>query len=319
MADQRVLMIESPCHISVDTGRILFKRADGQSKTELANDLAVLCLHHEQITISHHALRALHQSNCAIITTDAQHMPCGVMHPLSMQASSVAVSRLRQQIALDQNRVAKGRIWQTVVAQKIANSAHVLRLLNAKGAIRLERLSTTVRPADAQNAEGQAAKHYWQQFFALPHLADYTQRRHKQGADDAINARLNYGYAILRAMIARELIIAGLNPILGVGHDNQGNPYNLADDLIEPYRCVAEYAVARLDGADFDAPLVGVQKQKLLQLMQLECKLTHEPNNQYRLAQAIAQTVKSYCQVLLDLDKPIKLKLPHTLSCSHEP
>lgn len=314
MSDQRVLMIESPCHISVDTGRILFKRTDGQSKTELANDLAVLCLHHEQITISHHAMRALHQANCAIITTDAQHMPCGVMHPLSMQASSVATTRLRLQFALDQNPDAKGLIWQTIVSSKIANSAHVLRLLQSNGGIRLERLARTVRANDSQNAEGQAAKYYWQQFFAQPHLADYAQRRHKQGAEDAINARLNYGYAVLRAMIARELIIAGLNPILGVGHDNQGNPYNLADDLIEPYRCIVEYAVARLDIEDFDAPLVGAQKQKLLQLMQCECKLSHEPNNQYRLAQAIAQTIKSYCQAIQELHKPIKLKLPHTLS-----
>lgn len=311
MADQRVLMIESPCHISVDTGRILFKRADGQSKTELANDLAVLCLHHEQITISHHAMRALHQADCAIITTDAQHMPCGVMHPLTMQASSVATTRLRLQFALDQNIEAKGQVWQSIVSSKIANSAHVLRLLQCNGGIRLERLARTVRIDDSQNAEGQAAKYYWQQFFAQKHLADYAQRRHKQGAEDAINARLNYGYAILRAMIARELIIAGLNPILGVGHDNQGNPYNLADDLIEPYRCVAEYAVARID--DFDAPFVGAAKQRLLQLMQCECKLTHDPVNQFRLAQAITQTVKSYCQGLLNVDKPFKLKLPNTL------
>jgi CRISP-associated protein Cas1 len=311
MADQRVLLVESPCHISVDTGRILLKRADGQSKTELASDLAVLCLHHEQITISHHALRALHQANCAVMTTDAQHLPCGVLHPLSGQATSVAVTRLRQQIALDGDVVRKGVLWQHIVAQKIANGAHLLRLLEINGAMRMERLAHEVQPADSRNAEGQAAKHYWQQYFALPQLNNYAQRRQKQDAGDTVNVRLNYGYAVLRAMIARELIVAGLNPILGIGHDNQGNPYNLADDFIEPFRFIVEWAVAQEN--DFETPFVGAAKQRLLQAMQCEITLTHDTDNQYRLAQAVAQTVKSYCHALGEPNKIPKLKLPKTL------
>ncbi len=311
MADQRVLMVESPCHISVDTGRILLKRADGQSKTELASDLAVLCLHHEQITISHHALRALHQADCAVMTTDEQHLPCGVMHPLSGQATSVAVTRLRHQILLDGDTARKGVLWQHIVAQKIANGAYLLRLLESNGAVRMERLAHAVQPADSRNAEGQAAKYYWQQYFALPQLNNYAQRRQKQDAGDAVNVRLNYGYAVLRAMIARELIVAGLNPILGIGHDNQGNPYNLADDFIEPYRFIVEWAVAQED--DFDSPFVGASKQRLLQAMQCEITLTHDADNQYRLAQAVAQTVKSYCLALVEQNKLPKLKLPKTL------
>jgi CRISP-associated protein Cas1 len=311
MADQRVLMVESPCHISVDTGRILLKRADGQSKTELASDLAVLCLHHEQITISHHALRTLHLADCAVMTTDAQHLPCGVMHPLSAQANSVAVTRLRQQIVLDGDAARKGVLWQHIVSQKIANGAYLLRLLESNGAMRLERLALEVQAGDSRNAEGQAAKHYWQQYFALPQLNDYAQRRQKQDAVDAVNARLNYGYAMLRAMIARELMIAGLNPILGIGHDNQGNPYNLADDFIEPFRFIAEWAVAQED--DFETPFVGAAKQRLLQAMQCEVTLTHDPDNQYRLAQAVAQMVKSYCLALGEPNKIAKLKLPKTL------
>ncbi len=311
MANQRVLMVESPCHISVDTGRILLKRTDGQSKTELASDLAVLCLHHDQITISHHALRQLNQADCAVMTTDAQHLPCGVMHPLSAQANSVAVTRLRQQIALDSDTVRKGLLWQQIVSQKIVNGAHLLRLLESNGAMRLERLAQEVQPADSRNAEGQAAKHYWQQYFAQPQINNYAQRRQKQDAGDAVNVRLNYGYAVLRAMIARELLVAGLNPILGIGHGNQGNPYNLADDFIEPFRFIVEWAVAQEN--DFDCPFVGAAKQSLLQAMQCVVTLTHDADNQYRLAQAIAQTVKSYCLALGEPNTPPKLKLPKTL------
>jgi CRISPR-associated protein Cas1 len=291
MADQRVLMIESPCHISVDTGRILFKKPDGAQRTELASDLAVVCLHHEQITVSHHALRALSQSDCAVIITDAQHMPSGILHPLSQQASSVANTRLSQQIALLQTPERQGLIWQQLITSKINNGGTVLRQLGLNGAIRMERLAQQVRPDDATHIEGQAAKHFWQCWFAHPNLNAHGQKRHKQDAPDPVNARLNYAYAILRAMISRELISAGLNPSLGVGHHNQGNPFNLADDFIEPYRCIAEWAVAQL--ADIDQPFIGAAKQNLLKALWCDMRFTNDDTNQYRLAQAITQTVQS--------------------------
>jgi CRISP-associated protein Cas1 len=308
MADQRVLMIESACYISVDTGRILLKRGDGKIKTELASDLALICLNHDQITITVPALRAMHLADCTVMTTDVQHMPSGVMYPLSAQANSVAVTRLRQQITLDSKAEAKAKLWQQIIAQKIQNSALVLRLTKAKGAVRLERLSKQVLPADKQNVEGQAAKHFWQNYFSQPHLQEYTQSRKKLGAADAINIRLNYGYAVLRAMLSRELLIAGLNPILAVGHKNQGNPFNLADDLIEPYRCIVELSVARLN--NFDAPFVGLEKKRLLDNMQIELRLSNDPINQFRLAQAVAQTVKSFCGAISTPDRDAKLKLP---------
>ena len=311
MADQQILMIESQCHISIDTGRILLSKPDGQARTELAQDIAVLCLHHEQITISHHALRQLNQANCVIITTDAQHMPCGIMHPLSQQSATIANTRLHEQIHLELNDERKALIWQKIITQKIQNSAIVLELLNLSGALRLKRLAHQVQPADAKNAEGQSAKHYWQQWFSQPNVEAYTNRRIKQSAIDAVNIRLNYAYAILRAMISREIIIAGLTPSLGVGHRNRGNPYNLTDDLIEPYRCIAEWAVARTQ--NFEKKFIGLEKQRLLADLMCNIKLTHDENNLYRLPQAITQTVQSYCRTLTEPNKPIKLKLPKEL------
>lgn len=311
MADQQVLLIESQCHISMDTGRVLFKKPDGHTRTELAEDIAVLCLHHEQITISHHALRALSQANCALITTDAQHIPCGILHPLSQQSATIANTRLHEQIRLEFTTERKAQLWQSLIAQKIHNSAVVLRMLKLNGALRLERLAQQVQPDDATNAEGQAAKYYWQQWFAHPQITPVANKRLKQNAGDMVNARLNYAYAILRAMISREIIIAGLNPSLGVGHINKGNPFNLADDLIEPYRCVAEWAVAQTE--DFEAEFIGIEKQYLLRDLMVEVKLTHDADNQYRLPQAISQTVQSYCRALSEPNQPIKLKLPKEL------
>ncbi|AXF85560.1 CRISPR-associated endonuclease Cas1 [Ephemeroptericola cinctiostellae] len=308
MADQRVLMIESPCHISVDTGRIVFRKIDGAQRMELASDLAVLCLHHEQITISHHALRVLGQSDCAVIITDGQHMPSAVLHPLSQQASSVANTRLMQQIALLQHKGRQALIWQQLVTAKVHNGGAVLRQLGLNGAVRMERLAQQVQPDDATHIEGQAAKHFWQCWFTHPRLAEHGQKRQKQDATDPVNARLNYAYAMLRTSIARELIASGLNPSLGVGHHNQGNPFNLADDFIEPYRCIAEWAVAQL--TDIDQPFTGNAKQNLLKALWCDLILTHDDNNRYRLAQAITQTVRSYCQVLEMTQHAVKLKLP---------
>jgi CRISPR-associated protein Cas1 len=106
--------------------------------------------------------------------------------------------------------------------------------LGKKGTFFLERLANKVQPGDSDQCEGQGARHYWK------HLLSEGFRRSKQGATDLLNARLNFGYAVLRSLIARNLACAGLNGCLGVGHCNQQNPFHLADDLIEPYRFLVE-------------------------------------------------------------------------------
>jgi CRISP-associated protein Cas1 len=175
-----------------------------------------------------------------------------------------------------------------------------LKHFELKGALRLERMVEEVEPGDRTHREGQAAKHYWQ------HLWQDVEpdfRRKKQGAGDPVNARLNFGYAVLRSLVARELVSAGLAPELGIGHRNAENPFNLADDFMEPYRFVVE-RLARPDSAsgDFDAA------SRVAMARAVE-RTVHLGDREFRLLPAVRETVASYVRVL-DTSRG-ELTLPH--------
>jgi CRISPR-associated protein Cas1 len=163
-----------------------------------------------------------------------------------------------------------------------------LRHFDLNGALRLERLANGVKPGDMDNAEAQAARHYWKRLFG----PSFVRRR--ENATDGINARLNYGYAVLRALVARHLVMAGLNPGLGIGHKNRQNPYNLADDFMEPFRYLVERHL-RINAVDADAPLTSKDKIGLLRFVEQEVPMGSES---FRLSSAVAETIASFCRVL---------------------
>lgn len=239
MSEQRVLVIENPAHLRIDAGRLKIERDGFDHAFVSPKDVAVLCLEHHTATLSVAVLRALAEAGAAVMVTDARHMPCAMQIPLA--ATGLDAGRLRQQIALDAGEK-RGELWQQLISAKLSTQAHALRKLKRNGALRLERLATQVQHGDKSNAEGQGAKHYWSNLFQEP----FT--RSKEGAEDPLNLRLNYGYAVLRAMIARALVAVGLNGALGLGHCNAGNAFNLADDFMEPYRFLVDVHLA--DDAD---------------------------------------------------------------------
>jgi len=173
------------------------------------------------------------------------------------------------------------------VRSKIRTQAANLRHLDLHGALRLERLAKEVKRGDSTNAEAQASRHYWK------HLFGSEFSRHKEGAEDGLNARLNYGYAVLRALVARQLVMNGLQPALGLGHQSRQNPFNLADDFMEPFRYLVERLV-RASGAD-TAPLTSADKVALLCFMEQEVAMDGQT---FRVASAVAEAVASYCRVI---------------------
>ena len=272
--------------MKIDTGRLRIERDEHPPAFVLPEDIDVLCLHHPVINISNGALQALANAGTVILLTDARHQPCAQLYPLNSHARQSL--RLRNQIRLDAgDRPAK--LWRKIVQARIRSQAATLRSLNCKGALYLERLSQKVEPGDAAHHEGQAARHYWK------HLFDSRFRRNKQGADDGINSRLNFGYAVLRSMIARQLAIMGLNQGLGLGHHSGENPFNLADDFIEPYRYLVERQVARMDKRTLDQPLQTEGKRELLGFIHQTVPMS---DGEYRLNGAIEATIDSYCRVL---------------------
>ena len=295
MSEHRILLIENPASISVDLGRLRIRRNGFADAFVLPRDIAVLCLHHHTIQISVQALRMLAEAGASVLVTNEIHHPCAWLLP--QVGNGDLVRRLRQQMVLD-NSSQKGVLWQALVKARLSTQAANLRVLNRKGALRLERLVNEVQPADKTKCEGQGAKHYWTYLFE----GDFS--REKQGADDAINARLNFGYAVLRAMVARSLVLAGLNSALGLGHCSMENPFNLADDFIEPYRFVVERWVAMNQQGGFEAEFNSIARKTLLGFVEQEIKLNGAG---YRLPSAINESVASYVRLLDGRAKTLSL------------
>jgi CRISPR-associated protein Cas1 len=218
---------------------------------------------------------------------------------LPTQANRAAASRLRRQIIHLDNALSQ-TLWQELVRARIRTQAANLRHFQLTGALRLERVVDEVEIGDRTHREGQAARHYWQHFW---HDTEHEFRREKQGAVDPVNARLNFGYAVLRSLVARELVAAGLSPELGLGHRSAENPFNLADDMMEPYRFVVERAArpSAADG-DFDAKARMTMARIVEQTVRIG-------NKDYRLLTGVRETVASYVRVL-EFSKG-ELALPH--------
>lgn len=302
MADKRIILIENACYLSLDTGRIKLSRPEQPDTYLLAEDIAVLCLHHPAITISQAVLQSLGNAKSVLITTNKNHHPLTLTLP--WYGHSRQLLRMKEQFALLDHEI-KDLLWQQLIQARLITQAQTLRFTGRKGALRLERLASQVRPGDPDLLEGQAAKHYWKYLF--DGIRGDIQKRKKKGAKDKLNSRLNFGYSILRSMIAREVSIAGLQPALGIGHHNQENPFNLADDFIEAYRFTVETWVIQHDHeSDFDAS----QRKQLLQFITQSLYMNKQD---YRLPNAISETIRSYCHILKHTQKkninPDKLKL----------
>lgn len=283
MSEHRILLIENPARLSVELGRIKISREGEQDIFIAPSDIAVVLLHHHTIEVTVHALRLLVESRAIVLLTDDKHHPCGWMTP--MYGLPQASLRLQQQLQLSDET--RKRLWQSIVQARIRTEAKVLREQQLNGALRLERMVIEVLPGDESHHEGQAAKHYWDC------LLGKDFKREKQGAEDAVNAALNYGYAVLRALVARELAVASLTPMLGIGHQSKDNGFNLADDLMEPYRHLVEANVFSLKDTlqDFDTQA----RVKLLGVIKETVTLG---NMEFRLPAAIRETIGSFVRVI---------------------
>ncbi len=284
MSADRILLIENPARLSIDHGRLKIAR-DGEDDVFAAPaDIAVLCLHHHTVSITTQALKSLASVGATVLVTDDKHYPCAIMLPLA--GNMAAPQRLHEQILLI-GKSSVGDLWAQIVRSRLATQARNLRHFELNGALRLERLMEEVKPADVSNAEAQGARHYWKHFFG-PEFS-----REKEGAEEGLNARLNYGFAVLRALVARQLAMSGLNPALGLGHRRQDNPFNLADDFTEPFRYLVERHVRTME--DVTGELTSTTKATLLRFMEQEVEMNSQ---NYRLGSAVAEVIASYCRVL---------------------
>lgn len=230
-------------------------------------DVGLVMVDHQETTYSHAALARLLDFGAAVVICGRNHLPSGLLLPLP--AHTEIVWRINEQIAA--SRPLCKQLWQQLVVAKIRAQAR--NLISGPVRERLLALAGEVRSGDPTNVEAQAAKLYWSAWLAGDRQPPGEGQsppptgfhRDPEGTD-ALNAMLNYGYAVLRAAIARALVAAGLFPALGLHHANRSNAFCLADDLLEPLRPMVDRVVRRLHHRR-QAELDPKAKQALLELL----------------------------------------------------
>lgn len=214
---------------------------DTQSHTIPFADIAVLVTSHPQISFTQAVLANLAAAGGMLIVSNEKHLPAAMLLPLSTH--STQTERFAKQAAV--SLPTRKRAWQQIVQAKLRAQARLLEETNGDDS-GLGLMVGKVRSGDPDNLEAQAARIYWQALFGEgePGSAGVPFRRDPEG--EGINLYLNYGYAVLRATVARALCASGLHPSLGVHHHNRYDTFCLADDLMEPYRPLVDRVVARL-------------------------------------------------------------------------
>jgi len=258
---KRTLFFGNPAYLSTknDQLHIAFPEADKQDKTVPIEDLGMIVLENQQITITNGLLSKLTDNKVAIISCNAQHLPEGLLLP--MHGHSEQTERIRFQ--LEASQPLKKNLWQQTVTAKIKNQYALLKE-KGKESKRMEYLFKNVTSADSGNHEAQAAAIYWQNLFDI---SDFN--RGQMGIPP--NNLLNYGYAILRAVIARALVSSGMLPQVGIWHRNKYNAYCLADDIMEPYRPYVDLVVSHIvETEDNYTELTTNLKKELLSIPALD-------------------------------------------------
>ena len=287
---KRTLYFGNPTWLNVDHGQLVIRDPllkgmtlnDEKARVPI-EDLGLVVLDHQQITVTHTVLHQLLANNVAVVVCDDRRHPCGML--LNLEGNRVQAELFRYQI--ESSEPMRKQLWKQTVEAKIQNQAAVLG--NAKGdAGYLLELAAKVQSGDTGNREAQAAAWYWPRLFKS--MPDF--RRFREGPPP--NNLLNYGYAILRAMVARSLVGSGLLPTLGIFHRNRYNAYALADDIMEPYRPFVDTLVLDIvhkTGAPVDLTLE--HKGQLLKLPVADVILDGKASP---LMAAVARTTASLAQ-----------------------
>ena len=271
---KKTLCFSNPAYLSLRNGQLLIQIPDVEKSDKLTEeekrvtertipieDIGVVVLDNKRITLTTGVMEALLENNAAVVTCDSRSMPTGLMLPLC--GNTLQSERFQDQI--DASLPLRKQLWQQTVRQKIVNQETVLRKYTETETRCMKVWADEVRSGDADNHEARAAAYYWKNLF--PQIPNFVRGREGEPP----NNLLNYGYAILRAVIARALVGSGLLPTLGIHHHNRYNAYCLADDIMEPYRPYVDELVVKIIGQNYDyAELTKELKALLLSIPVLD-------------------------------------------------
>jgi len=297
---KRTLYFGNPAYLHLRNDQLVIDFPNDQGMAELTKkntvpieDIGVIIFDHKQITFSHSLINALLANNAAIITCDERHHPVGLMLPLDGHTQQS--ERFKAQI--DSSLPLKKQLWAQTVTAKLENQARVLHSWGAN-ADPVWHWAKNVKSGDPDNYEARAAAYYWKHF--LP--PEYEFFRKRDG--NYPNAFLNYGYAIIRAVVARSLVGSGLLPTLGIFHRNKYNAYCLADDIMEPFRPLVDMLVRPLVLQQFPSPteLDPNLKKEFLMLPTVDVLIHGEKSP---MMVATTRTAASLARCFLGEDKKV--------------
>lgn len=276
---KRTLYFGNPAYINLSNGQLVVRLPEVEKNNDLpeifkkeaiakipVEDIGIIVLDNKQVTITQGLLEALLLNNAVVLTCDSTHHPTGLLLPLS--GNTIQNERFRDQIVAGEPL--KKQLWAQTIVGKIKNQSFLLEKLGIDASYMFP-LYKNVKSGDSDNREATAAMFFWSKIFA--HVSNFVRLR--EGPPP--NNYLNYGYAILRATMARSVVSAGLLPTLGIHHANRYNAFCLADDLMEPYRPFVDeivYALVAKHGLNMDIP--KEIKTELLRIPILDVMLNGE-------------------------------------------
>jgi CRISP-associated protein Cas1 len=287
----RSVIISQPAKLKRENFALLVEQE--QSARVPFEDIAVIVLNNREITLTHPVLSACAEYGIGLFATGDNHQPSGVFLPF--QSHSRATRMLRLQLDLD--KPTGKRAWTAIVQAKINNQALCMKILNAGDHERLESMSRRVKSGDTGNMEAQAAAYYFPQVMG---------RSFHRSQDVWANAALDYGYAVMRGACARALVAHGMLPTLGLFHSSEQNAFNLADDLIEPYRAVVDLHVATNRKTDEFVDLSPADKVALVALLNIDVAM---PRGVMSVLSSIEQAAESLAR-LYDGGSELVLEMP---------
>lgn len=296
----RTLFLSTPARLSLLDKHLCITQKDKENVRIPLSDILCIILESPQITLTNALLNALAQYKIICYTCDSSHLPSGVF--MSFLGHFKSLSVLQNQIKLKQRT--KAVLWQQIVKAKINNQAALLQMCGKAEWYQLESLAKSVNLGDSTNNEAKAAAIYFKALFGV----GFSRKIQifEEEKIGTINAALNYGYAIVRGIIVRSLCASGLNPALGINHKNQFNAFNLADDMIEPYRIFVDSLVAQMcENGELQEFLSLENRVQLVEILNVSVMIE---NKLYPLSRAVIVSVQSLVRCL-EVEN-LKLKTP---------
>ena len=285
------LLIQSEVELSIKRDQLLIK-TDGGDISYPIEDLDAVLIENRRVRWSVAVPARLAEAGCAVYLCDEKHLPCCVLQPFAQYYKQLSTYKLQQELTEPR----KKRLWQQIVEQKLRNQGACLQQMgNSMAAEKLSNMAKQVLSGDTGHMEAAGAAYYFPQLFGEAFI--------RGEEEDGRNAALNYGYAIIRGCFARTLALYGFLPQLGLQHHSELNAFNLADDLIEPFRPVVDLFVA--GNISEEDELQPAHKKQLFDLLAAEVLVDGK-------RQSVSHAVELEVQSLLRCmsDKNATLTLP---------